>query len=179
MALVTGAARGIGEGIARRLAEDGVRVALSDVNVEGAQGVATAINEADGSAIAIEHDVSQREAWEAVVARTTEAFGSLDIVVNNAGITRDHTLLKMMDEDWDLVVNVHLRGCFYGCQLGLAAMKERGWGRIINITSQSSLGAFGQANYAAAKAASLASPRPWPWRARATASCATPSRREP
>ncbi len=79
-------------------------------------------------------------------------FGGPDIVVNNAGITRDRTLLKMTDEDWEAVIGVHLRGCYYGCQFGLAAMREKGWGRIVNITSQSSLGAFGQVNYAAAKA---------------------------
>jgi 3-oxoacyl-[acyl-carrier protein] reductase len=96
--------------------------------------------------------VSRRDAWERAVPEIVEALGGLDIVVNNAGITRDRTLLKMTDEEWDAVLGVHLRGTFLGCQHGLAAMKDRGWGRIVNLSSMSALGAFGQTNYAAAKA---------------------------
>jgi 3-oxoacyl-[acyl-carrier protein] reductase len=151
-ALVSGAARGIGAAIAVRLAQEAVAVGVSDVNIEGARETAESIAKTGGKAIAICHDVSNRQSREAAVGRMQEELGGLDIVVNNAGITRDRTLLKMTDEDWDAVINVHLRGCFYGCQFALAAMKQKGWGRIVNISSQSSLGAFGQANYAAAKA---------------------------
>ncbi len=151
-ALVTGAAGGIGSAIAVRFADEGADVACTDIDLAGAEAVAGRIRAAGGKVVALEHDVARRDSWEAAVARTLEAFGALDILVNNAGITRDRTLLKMTDEEWDAVIDVHLRGTFLGCQHGLAAMQERGWGRIINLSSYALLGAFGQTNYAAAKA---------------------------
>ena len=151
-ALVTGAAGGIGSAIAQRFAEEGAGVACTDLNLEGAEAVAERIRADGGQAIAVEHDVARRDSWEAAVARMLEAFGALDIVVNNAGITRDRTLLKMSDEEWQAVIDVHLRGTFLGCQHGLAAMRDRGWGRIVNLSSISALGSYGQTNYSAAKA---------------------------
>ena len=151
-ALVTGAAGGIGSAIAQRFAEEGAGVACTDLDLAGAEAVAERIRAAGGQAIAVEHDVARRESWEAAVARTLEAFGALDILVNNAGITRDRTLLKMSDEEWQAVIDVHLRGTFLGCQHGLAAMRDRGWGRIVNLSSISALGSYGQTNYSAAKA---------------------------
>ena len=151
-ALVTGAAGGIGSAIAQRFAEEGAGVACTDLDLAGAEAVAERIRAAGGQAIAVEHDVARRDSWEAAVARTLEAFGALDILVNNAGITRDRTLLKMSDEEWQAVIDVHLRGAFLGCQHGLAAMRDRGWGRIVNLSSISALGSYGQTNYSAAKA---------------------------
>ena len=152
VALVTGAAGSIGSAIAQRFVEEGARVACTDVAVDGAEQVAGALRSAGAEAVAVEHDVSSRPSWEAAIARTLEAFGGLDIVVNNAGITRDRTLLKMTDEEWEAVIGVHLRGTYLGCQHALGAMKDRGWGRIVNISSIAAWGSVGQTNYSAAKA---------------------------
>jgi 3-oxoacyl-[acyl-carrier protein] reductase len=152
VAVVTGAGGGIGSAVSRRLAEEGAGVACTDVDVDAAEVAANDIRGRSGRAIAIEHDVTRRESWEGVVARTERELGSLDIVVNNAGFTRDRTVLKMTDEEWQAVIDVHLRGCFLGCQYGLRAMKDRGWGRIVSLSSTAAFGWFGQANYSAAKA---------------------------
>jgi 3-oxoacyl-[acyl-carrier protein] reductase len=151
-ALITGASSGVGLATARRFAEEGAAVACTDVDVGAAEVVAKEIRGRGGRAIAIEHDVTWRESWEGGVARTERELGSLDIVVNNAGFTRDRTVVKMTDEEWQAVLDVHLRGCFLGCQYGLRAMKGKGWGRIVSLSSTAAFGWFGQANYAAAKA---------------------------
>lgn len=152
VAVVTGAGGGIGSAISRRFAEDGGSLVCTDMNFESAEVTAKGIREDGGTAIAVQHDVTRRDSWETVVARTHEEFGSLDIVVNNAGFVRDRSLLKMTDDEWQAVIDVHLRGCFLGCQHGVASMKERGWGRIVNISSTAAFGWFGQTNYSAAKA---------------------------
>ena len=152
VAVVTGAGGGIGSAVSRRFAEEGAAVASADINADAAELVADEIRGRGGSAIALEHDVTSRESWEAVVARTEAELGSLDIVVNNAGFTRDRTVLKMTDEEWQAVIDVHLRGCFLGCQYGLRSMKERGWGRIVSLSSTAAFGWFGQTNYSAATA---------------------------
>jgi 3-oxoacyl-[acyl-carrier protein] reductase len=152
VALVTGAAGGIGSAIAQRFAEEGASVACTDLDAGGAGAVAERVRTAGARATAIEHDVARRDSWEAAVAETVNALGPLDVLVNNAGITRDRTLLKLVDEEWDAVIDVHLRGTYLGCQQGLAAMRERGWGRIVNLSSISAWGSIGQTNYAAAKA---------------------------
>ncbi len=152
VALVTGAAGAIGSATAERLAADGAAVACTDIDGPGAEAVAARIRAAGGEALALEHDVASRPAWAAAVEAAIEAFGHLDVLVNNAGITRDRTLLKMVDDEWDAVIDVHLRGTYLGCQHGLAAMRERGWGRIVNLSSISAWGTVGQTNYAAAKA---------------------------
>ena len=152
VAVVTGAGGGIGSAVSRRFAEEGAAVASADINADAAELVADEIRGRGGSAIALEHDVTSRGSWEAVVARTEAELGSLDIVVNNAGFTRDRTVLKMTDEEWQAVIDVHLRGCFLGCQYGLRSMKERGWGRIVSLSSTAAFGWFGQTNYSAAKA---------------------------
>ena len=151
-ALVTGAGGGIGSAVALRLVEEGAAVACTDLNLEAAEIVAKQLSERGGRAISVEHDVTQRESWEAAVGRTQADLGSLDIVVNNAGFTRDRTVVKMTDDEWQAVIDVHLRGCFLGCQHGLRAMKDRGWGRIVSLSSTAAFGWFGQTNYAAAKA---------------------------
>jgi 3-oxoacyl-[acyl-carrier protein] reductase len=152
VALVTGAGGGIGSAVATRLAEEGAAVAVTDVNLEAGTMVAKQLEERGGRAIAIEHDVTDRPSWEAAVDRVQAELGSLDIVVNNAGFTRDRTVVRMTDEEWQAVIDVHLRGCFLGCQHGLRAMRERGWGRIVSLSSTAAFGWFGQTNYAAAKA---------------------------
>lgn len=152
VAIVTGAGGGIGSAVSRRFAEEGASVACTDLKVDSAEATADAVRQAGGEAIAIEHDVTSRPSWETVAARTEAELGSLDVVVNNAGFTRDRTLVKMTDEEWQAVIDVHLRGCFLGCQFGLRAMRERGWGRIVSLSSTAAFGWFGQTNYSAAKA---------------------------
>jgi 3-oxoacyl-[acyl-carrier protein] reductase len=152
VAVVTGAGGGIGSAVSRRLAEEGAAVACTDMKLDAAQATVDDISTTGGRAIALEHDVTSRESWETVVEGIVLEFGSLDIVVNNAGFTRDRTILKMTDEEWQAVIDVHLRGCFLGCQFGLRAMKDRGWGRIVSLSSTAAFGWFGQTNYAAAKA---------------------------
>jgi 3-oxoacyl-[acyl-carrier protein] reductase len=152
VALVTGAGGGIGSATSRRLAEEGAAVACADLQLDAALVVADDITTTGGRAVALEHDVTSRESWETVVEAAVLEFGSLDIVINNAGFTRDRTILKMTDEEWQAVIDVHLRGCFLGCQFGLRAMKDRGWGRIVSLSSTAAFGWFGQTNYAAAKA---------------------------
>jgi 3-oxoacyl-[acyl-carrier protein] reductase len=152
VALVTGAGGGIGSAVATRLTEEGAAVACTDVNLEAAELVAKQLEEQGGRAIAIEHDVTDRASWESAVDRVQSELGPLDVVVNNAGFTRDRTVVKMTDEEWQAVIDVHLRGCFLGCQYGLRAMQDRGWGRIVSLSSTAAFGWFGQTNYAAAKA---------------------------
>ncbi|HEV2404747.1 MAG TPA: SDR family NAD(P)-dependent oxidoreductase [Ktedonobacterales bacterium] len=152
VAIVTGAAQGIGAATARRLASEGARVTLADLNVAGCEAVAGAINEAGGETLAVACDVADANAVQRMVDATVERFGQLDILVNNAGVIRDNMLFKMGDDDWDLVLNVHLRGAFNCARAAQKVMVERGYGRIISLSSTSALGNRGQANYSAAKA---------------------------
>jgi 3-oxoacyl-[acyl-carrier protein] reductase len=148
VALVTGAAGGIGSAIAKRFADDGFAVLVADLDEARAAEAAQRIG---GGAEALRHDVTKREDWDAAIARARE-LGGLAVTVNNAGIVRDRTLAKMSDEEWDVVVEVHLRACYLGCQTSLREMAAQdGGGKIVNISSIAYLGAFGQANYAAAK----------------------------
>lgn len=160
VALVTGGGGGIGRATALRLAEEGAKVAINDVNLEAAQAVADEVAAAGGDAIVVEADVTDMAQVQEMVAQTVERFGSLDIVVNNAGITRDGLAVrvkdgevKMMSEDnWNAVLDVNLKGTFFVCQAAAARMIEQGSGRIINTSSIGALGNIGQANYAASKA---------------------------
>src|SRR5574340_246451 len=111
-ALVTGAGRGIGAATARRLAEDGARVTLADLDVEGCERVAQEIAGLGSEAVAVRCDVSRKEDAEQAVATAISTFGQLDILVNNAGILRDNLIFKMSDDDWDSVLAVHLKGAF-------------------------------------------------------------------
>lgn len=148
-AIVTGAGRGIGEGIARKLAADGATVVCADVNLEDAQRVA---EECGGASSAVHLNVTDPEACEAAVNGVSERLGRLDILVNNAGINRDAMLHKMTDQQWNEVIAVDLNGVFYMTRAASRIMRAAGSGRIINISSASWLGNIGQANYAAAKA---------------------------
>lgn len=150
VAIVTGASRGLGNGIAKKLAEEGAKVVIADMG--GAEEAAAAIVAEGGIAAAYQVNVSKQEEVKGLVAFAIEKFGGLDIMVNNAGINRDGMLHKMPKENWDAVIAVDLTGVFYGTQEALKYMREKNSGRIINISSGSWLGNIGQANYAAAKA---------------------------
>ncbi len=151
-AIVTGAARGIGAGVAKRLAADGRQVAVFDLNEASCETVVSAINAAGGKALGVGVDVSDAASVAAGVARVAEELGAPTIVVNNAGITRDNLLFKMSEQDWDMVMNVHLRGAFLMSRECQKYMTEAKWGRIVNLSSISALGNRGQINYSAAKA---------------------------
>ena len=153
VAVVTGAARGIGAAIARRLAGQGIAVAAVDLDTEGSARTANAILEAGGRAIAVGGtDVADESAAGHAVERAAAELGPVTVLVNNAGIIRDNLLFKMSTGDWDAVMNVHLRGAFLMTRAAQAHMIEAKWGRIVNLSSTSALGNRGQANYAAAKA---------------------------
>ena len=152
VAFVTGAGRGIGAATALRLAEDGARVVLADIDPEGCQQVAAEIEQAGSQALAIFCNVADREAVEAAVAQGVERFGRLDILVNNAGVLRDNLLFKMSDDDWETVMNVHLKGAFLCSRAAQTHMVQQKYGRIISLSSVSALGNRGQANYSTAKA---------------------------
>jgi 3-oxoacyl-[acyl-carrier protein] reductase len=152
VAVVTGAARGIGAAIARRLARQGVAVAAVDLDTEGSARTANAILETGGRAIAVGADVTDETAAGRAVERAAAELGPVTVLVNNAGIIRDNLLFKMSTDDWDAVMGVHLRGAFLMTRAAQAHMIEAKWGRIVNLSSTSALGNRGQANYAAAKA---------------------------
>lgn len=149
VAIVTGAAAGIGEVTARLFAEEGAAVAVCDVAMAPLEKVAAAINEAGGKAIAVKCNVADEADVKALMAATKEAFGKIDILINNAGITRDGVALRMTEENWDLVMDINLKGTFLCCKHVIAKMKRGG--KIVNTASISSLGNPGQANYAASK----------------------------
>ena len=152
VAIVTGAARGIGAATAQRLSADGLAVAVVDVDGAGARECAERIAGAGGRAVGIGADVSDAAAVAAAVERVAADLGPPAVLVNNAGVLRDNLLFKMSDADWDTVMAVHLRGAFLFSRAAQAHMTVAGWGRIINLSSRSALGNRGQANYAAAKA---------------------------
>lgn len=152
VAIVTGAARGIGAATAQRLARDGHAVAVLDLDESACAGTVEAITAAGGRALAVGVDVSQADQVEAAVKRVTEELGAPTILVNNAGIIRDNLLFKMTVDDWDSVMAVHLRGAFLMTKAVQAYMTEEKYGRIVNLSSSSAQGNRGQANYSAAKA---------------------------
>jgi 3-oxoacyl-[acyl-carrier protein] reductase len=152
VALVTGAARGIGAEIARTCARAGARVGVLDLTEDLTEQTVAGIRDAGGQAIGLGADVSDAAQVDRAVQRLAEEFGGLDIAVNNAGVTRDNLLFKMTEDDWDTVMAVHMRGVFLVTRAAQRIMVERRYGRVINISSTSALGNRGQANYSAAKA---------------------------
>lgn len=152
VALVTGAGSGIGAGIAQELAEQGHRVAVLDRTAESAARTADHIRASGSKAIAVHADVGDPDAVTRAVDEVTAALGPVGILVNNAGFAKDNMVLDMPLEDWDAVVNTHLRGSFLTLKATAPAMRDAGWGRIVNISSISALVDDDRANYVAAKA---------------------------
>lgn len=151
-AIVTGGARGIGAAVARRLADDGMKVAVLDLDAQACAPVVEAITATGGQALAVGANVADEAEVGAAVDRVVEQLGSPTVLVNNAGIIRDNMLHKMSVEDWDAVLGVHLRGAFLMSRAVQPYVREAQWGRIVNLSSTSALGNLGQANYSAAKA---------------------------
>ncbi|MFD7408638.1 3-oxoacyl-ACP reductase FabG [Streptomyces sp. NPDC059866] len=152
VAVVTGAARGIGAATAVRLASDGMAVAVLDLDDKACLPVVEAVEAAGGRALAVACDVSDADRVASAVARVAAELGPPTVLVNNAGVLRDNLLFKMSDDDWDTVMDVHLRGAFLMTRAVQAYMTQEHWGRIVNLSSISALGNRGQVNYSAAKA---------------------------
>lgn len=152
VAVVTGAARGIGRAEALRLAQEGVRTAVVDLRQDDAEVTAQAIGEAGGMARAYGVDVTDAKAVEAMFGDVATCLGTVNILINNAGITRDNLLFKMEEDEWDAVIDTHLKGAFVCAKAAQRYMVEQRWGKIVNTSSTSALGNRGQTNYSAAKA---------------------------
>ena len=151
VAIVTGAARGIGAGTAKRFAEEGAAVAVLDLDEGQAQASASELG-GSAKAVGIGCNVADGASVEAAVARVLEELGGLHVLVNNAGITRDNLLFKLTEDDWDSVMNVHLKGAFLMSKAAQKTFVQQKYGKILNLSSVSANGNRGQANYSAAKA---------------------------
>jgi len=153
VALVTGSSRGVGRAIALAYAKEGAKVVVNYTsNEKAAKEVAEAINQIGSQAIVVRADVAKREEADSLVQTAIDEFGRIDILVNNAGYTRPAMMLKMTEEQWDEVVDIHLKGAFLCSQAAGRQMKEQNNGKIINVTSVAGLiGTVGQINYSAAK----------------------------
>jgi 2-hydroxycyclohexanecarboxyl-CoA dehydrogenase len=157
VALVTGAAAGIGAAIARRLARDGIAIGVVDVLIDDARKVAEQIVSAGGKAIALQADITNRKQVESAVGKLREAFGPVTILVNNAGITGFVAFEELTEAQWDKMFEVNVKGTFIITQVVLPDMKTAGWGRIVNISSSSAQsGAPRMAHYSASKGAIIA-----------------------
>jgi 3-oxoacyl-[acyl-carrier protein] reductase len=152
VAVVTGAARGIGARTAVRLAQDGADVAVIDINEDATQATVAEITALGRRAVGVACDVSDEASVTAAAERVQNELGAIGVLVNNAGVLRDNLLFKMSVSDWDTVLGVHLRGAFLWSRAAQAQMVPNHWGKIVNLSSTSALGNRGQANYSAAKA---------------------------
>ena len=152
VAIVTGAARGIGAATAARLAADGMAVAVLDLDELNCAGTVEPITSGGGRAVAVGADVSQADQVEAAVGKVVAELGPPAVLVNNAGVIRDNLLFKTTEDDWDTVLGVHLRGAFLMSRAAQKHMVDQRYGRIVNLSSSSALGNRGQVNYSAAKA---------------------------
>ncbi len=161
VAIVTGGARGIGKAVSELFAKEGASVLIWDLLPEG-EATAKAINDAGGTAAFLHISVTDKEAVNKAVADIHQRYGKIDILINNAGITKDRTLHKMSEEEWDAVIDVNLKGVFLCTQAVAPYMKEAGYGRIVSAASNVGLrGNFGQTNYAATKAGVIAMAKTW------------------
>lgn len=153
IALVTGSSRGVGRAVALGFAKEGANVVVNYTsNEKAANEVVEAIQSIGSKAVAMKADVAQKSDAENLVNKAIETFGRLDILVNNAGFTRPAMMIKMAEEQWDEVVDIHLKGAFLCSQAAALQMKEQNSGKIINVTSVAGLvGTVGQINYSAAK----------------------------
>jgi 3-oxoacyl-[acyl-carrier protein] reductase len=152
VAIVTGAAGGIGAATAQRLAAEGAHVVLADRDEDGARAAASAIEAAGGKAYALPVDVTSADQVDALVDTVVERSGRLDVLVNNAGMTRDNLLFRMSEDEWDAVIDVNLKSVFLCTRAAQRHMVAARAGRVVNLSSRSALGNRGQANYSAAKA---------------------------
>ncbi|WP_321839022.1 SDR family NAD(P)-dependent oxidoreductase [Paraburkholderia bannensis] len=152
VAIVTGSARGLGAATARRLAQEGASVVITDINAELAQATAKTLRDEGLAAHCVVGDITQAADVQRLVDETVAHFGGVHILVNNAGAPRDKYLVKMSEDDWDFVMTVMLKGAFLAAKAVMPHFIEQGWGRLINISSRAHLGNPTQANYSAAKA---------------------------
>ena len=152
VAVVTGGARGIGFAVAQRFATEGASVALLDLDEAAAAEAAARIDLTDGAnAVGIGCDVADTAAAQAAIERVVGELGGVHVLVNNAGVTRDNLLFKMTEQDWDMVMGVHLKGAFNMTKAAQKHFVEQRYGKILNLSSVSALGNRGQANYSTAK----------------------------
>lgn len=152
VALITGGGSGIGEATALLFSQEGAQIAICEVNEENARRVASTIMDKGGKSRHYLADVSHKAQVDELVSSVLKDFGRLDILINNAGINRDAILKRMTEEQWDLVLNVNLKGSFLCAKAASAPMMEQRYGRINNTSSIGALGNVGQANYSASKA---------------------------
>ncbi len=156
-AIVTGAARGIGKGIAEGLAKAGLNVVISDIMYDEAVSTAEDLKKYGVKTLAVKTDVSDINSVQKMIKKTIEELGSVDFLINNAGITRDNLTIRMSEEQWDMVLDINLKGTFLCSQAAAKEMMKKRFGRIVNISSVSGiLGTAGQANYASSKAGVIA-----------------------
>ena len=152
VAIVTGSARGLGAATAKRLAAEGCKVVVTDIMREQAEATTAALKAEGLAAHCVVGDITNAGDVQRLVDESVEVFGGVHILVNNAGFPRDKYLVKMSEEDWDLVIQVMLKGAFLTCKAVIPRLIEQGWGRVVNISSRAHLGNPTQANYSAAKA---------------------------
>lgn len=152
VAFVTGAGRGIGAATTMRMAEEGAHVVLADIDTEGCKQVQAELSRLDQEALVVPCNVTDKAMVEDAMQQAFNHFGQVDILVNNAGVTRDNLLFKMTDDDWETVINVHLKGAFLCSRAAQTYMVKQRYGRIVSLSSTSALGNRGQTNYSTAKA---------------------------
>lgn len=162
VAIITGGGRGIGEATAKKFAKEGAKVVIADINVEDIERTVSEIQAMGGETIGLTVDVTNPESVNKMIASTVEKYGKLDVLVNNAGITMDATLLKMTEDQWDKVIDVNLKGVYICGQAAAKVMVEQGSGVILNASSVVGVyGNFGQTNYAATKWGVIGMTKTW------------------
>jgi 3-oxoacyl-[acyl-carrier protein] reductase len=152
VAFITGAGRGIGAATALRMAEEGARVVLADIDTEGCKQVSAEVSQLGSESLVLSCDVTDSAIVQDAMEQAASHFGRLDILVNNAGVVRDNLIYKMSEDDWNTVMNVHLKGAFLCSRAAQKYMVQQKYGRIVSLSSTSALGNRGQANYSTAKA---------------------------